>query len=102
MNLCSKPGCGQSGAVILGYDYSQRRIVLEDPRGGEISPHDYAMCFRCVDKLKPPRGWDIVDRRAKPPLFLDEVSAARVAREARVEEPEVTSSGHQLFFGSSV
>ena len=101
MNLCSKPGCGQSGAAILGYDYSERKILLDDPRG-EISPHDYAMCLRCVEKLKPPRGWAIEDRRVQPPLFLDEVTAARLAREGRVEEPEVASSGHQLFFGSSV
>ena len=102
MNLCSKPGCVQAGAVILGYDYAQRKIVFEDPRGGEISPHDYAMCSRCVEKLKPPRGWEIDDRRAEPPLFLDQVGAARVSREARSDEPEVASTSQQVFFGSSV
>ena len=75
MFLCSKPGCGQAGAVILGYDYSQRRIVIDDRRDGEISPHAYSMCLRCVDKLTPPRGWELHDRRVSVSRIGEEVGA---------------------------
>ncbi|MDQ3940505.1 MAG: DUF3499 domain-containing protein [Actinomycetota bacterium] len=74
MHLCSKPGCGHAGAVILAYEYSQRRIVLDDRRDGEISPHAYSMCLRCVDRLSPPRGWEVEDRRST--TQLDQVGAA--------------------------
>ena len=102
MNLCSKPGCGHTGAVILTYEYSRGQIVLDDPAQGEISPHAYAMCMGCAEKLKPPRGWTIDDRRESPPLFLDEVAAARVAREAQGASDEPDVAGRQLFFGSSI
>ena len=103
MNLCSKPGCGHAGAVILGYDYSQRRIVLEDPEGGEISPHAYAMCTPCAENLTPPRGWEIEDHRSSPPLFLDDVTHLELVEPTRFEEPEPepASVGRQLFFGTS-
>lgn len=105
MNLCSKPGCGHAGAVILGYDYSQRRIMLEDPEGGEISPHAYAMCTSCAEKLKPPRGWEVEDHRSEPPLFLDDVTRLELVEATRLDEPDDLLApepvGHQLFFGTS-
>lgn len=101
MNLCSKPGCGQSGSVILGYEYSQRRIVLEDPETGEISPHAYAMCTSCAEKLRPPRGWEIEDHRSTPPLFLDGVTRLELVETGRTEEREPEPVGRQLFFGTS-
>ncbi|HEV2755674.1 MAG TPA: DUF3499 family protein [Actinomycetota bacterium] len=99
MNLCSKPGCGSPGAAVLGYDYSERRAVLDDPPA-EISPHAYVLCTRCAGKLTPPRGWVLEDLRATPPLFLDRVKE-------RAEAPVATESlpplgdpeRRQLFFG---
>jgi hypothetical protein len=103
MNLCSKPGCGQTGAVVLAYDYAARRVVLGDPQEGEISPHTYAMCTRCAEKLKPPRGWTVDDDRITPPLFLD--SRRPVTAGYHAEEPEHDFEGEtdtrQLFFGTS-
>lgn len=101
MNLCSKPGCGHAGAVILGYDYSQRRIVLEDPEVGEISPHAYVMCTACAEKLTPPRGWEVEDQRSSPRLFLDDVAYLELVEPTRLEEPEPEPVGRQLFFGTS-
>ena len=102
MSLCSKPGCGNPGAAILGYDYAERRAVLDDPPSSDVSPHSYVLCTRCAEKLTPPRGWVLDDLRAEPPLFLDRVkerseSAAAAAAEtlAAPGEPE----RRQLFFG---
>lgn len=100
MNPCSKPGCANPGAALLGYYYAERRAVLDDPPEGEISPHSYVLCTKCAEKLTPPRGWVLEDNRAEPPLFLDRIvkerdEAAAVEKLPPPEEPR----RQQLFFG---
>ena len=107
MTHCAKPGCTHIASVVLAYDYGAQTVVLDDATGGEISPHHYAMCLRCAEKLKPPRGWTIDDRRVAVPLFASERSERRIAVGAeasssfdvREDEPD---PGRQLFFGSSL
>jgi hypothetical protein len=100
VSLCSKPGCGNPGAAVLGYDYADRRATLDDP-SVEVSPHAYVLCTRCAERLTPPRGWILDDLRAEPPLFLDRKERAESAAAAAAEtlaapgEPE----RRQLFFG---
>lgn len=103
MNLCSKPSCTRPGAVVLAYDYSERKALLDDPAAGELSPHVYILCMRCAEKLRPPKGWDLEDRRCKPPLFVERVPAEIFAMPVTDdEEPEAPeSSRRQLFFGHS-
>jgi Protein of unknown function (DUF3499) len=39
---------------------------LEDRHSpGEMSPHLYALCSSCADRLVPPRGWELVDIRGE-------------------------------------
>lgn len=104
MTHCSKPGCAQIASVVLAYDYAQQMVVLDDATGGDISPHHYPMCLRCTEKLKPPRGWTIDDRRVAVPLFASERSDHRVpvgAESSAIDEAE-DDAGRQLFFGSSL
>ncbi|HEX2195359.1 MAG TPA: DUF3499 family protein [Actinomycetota bacterium] len=101
MNACSKPGCANPGAAILGYDYAERRAVLDDPPAGEVSPHTYVMCTRCAEKLTPPRGWVLDDNRAEPPLFLDRVKERGEAAQVETLEPPEEPQRRQLFFGYS-
>ena len=100
MNLCSKPSCTRPGAVVLAYDYAERKALLDDPAAGELSPHVYILCTRCAEKLRPPRGWELEDRRCEPPLFLER-GATLVTIPPEPQEPEVESSRRQLFFGYS-
>ena len=105
MTHCSKPGCAQIASVVLAYDYAQQSVVLDDATGGDISPHHYAMCLRCAEKLKPPRGWTVDDRRVAVPLFASErtdqrISVGSVSAYEADEHDE--DSGRQLFFGSSL
>ncbi len=106
MTHCSKPGCAQIASVVLAYDYGQQTVVLEDATGGDISPHHYAMCLRCAEKLKPPRGWTVDDRRVAVPLFASERSDRRAPSglEPVVQEPVPSPEepGRQLFFGTSL
>jgi hypothetical protein len=71
MSYCSKPGCPNRAALVLGYDYASALVVLEDA-DGEVSPHAYTLCFLCGDALRPPRGWTLEDRRARPVLFVEQ------------------------------
>lgn len=102
MNPCSKPGCANPGAAILGYDYADRRAVLDDPPDGEVSPHAYVLCTRCAEKLTAPRGWVLDDNRAEPPLFLDRRVKERDEAAARETLPAPEEPRReQLFFGYS-
>lgn len=105
MTQCAKPACTQIASVVLSYDYGAQKVVLEDATGGEINPHAYAMCLRCAEKLTPPRGWIVDDRRVAVPLFASERVESRIAvgAESTAEsfEPE-PDPGRQLFFGSSL
>ena len=106
MTHCSKPACTQIASVVLAYDYAEQTVVLDDATRGDISPHHYAMCLRCAEKLKPPRGWTIDDRRVAVPLFASERTDQNRVPVASVpsyeaDQPE-DDPGRQLFFGSSL
>jgi Protein of unknown function (DUF3499) len=70
MRLCSKPGCHHPASALLGYEYATKIALLTDALDGDVSPHLYALCPSCADRLIPPRGWLLEDRRTAPPLFL--------------------------------
>ena len=101
MNLCSKPSCTRPGAVVLAYDYSERKALLEDPATGELSPHVYILCTRCAEKLRPPKGWELEDRRSEPPLFVERVAAVVTIPPEPEDAAVAESSRRQLFFGYS-
>ncbi len=103
MNLCSKPSCTRPGAVVLAYDYAERKALLDDPSTGELSPHVYILCTKCAEKLSPPKGWELEDRRSEPPLFVERIPAEIMTiavGEAEEPQPE-PSTRRQLFFGYS-
>ena len=107
MTRCSKPACAEIASVVLSYDYAEQTVVLEDATGGDISPHHYAMCLRCAERLKPPRGWTVDDRRVAVPLFASERSERHAVGPSSALSPHdgddlVADSGRQLFFGSSL
>jgi hypothetical protein len=99
MNLCSKPSCARPGAVVLAYDYSARKAIIQDPSAGELDPHLYVLCTRCAERLRPPRGWTLEDRRAEPPLFIDDPRKVSVGASPEEVEDEPEQARRQLFFG---
>lgn len=91
---------------MLSYDYAARKAILEDAPPGQLSPHVYVLCVGCAERLRAPRGWDLEDLRAEPPLFLDAVedviaSTAAPVSESPAEEAAVATARRQLFFGYS-
>ena len=86
---------------MLAYDYAERKAILEDPARGELSPHVYILCTKCAEKLRPPKGWELEDRRSEPPLFVDRIAAVVTIPAEPEQTPAPDSSRRQLFFGYS-
>jgi hypothetical protein len=104
VSTCAKPGCSGSATTVLSYRYEGAVAILEDPPEGAISPHVYALCGSCAEKLQPPRGWTLEDHRSRPPLFLtdsDHYSPPALTDEREEEGEQVASGARQLFFGQS-
>ena len=74
MILCSKPSCPRPAAAALSYNYGARTAVLQDALHTESSPHLHRLCSTCADKLRPPLGWDLLDDRSPPTLWVARAS----------------------------
>lgn len=86
---------------MLGYDYAAKQAFIDDAAPGEPSPHVYVLCTPCAERLNPPRGWDLIDRRAEPPLFVDDRTSVTVLETRQPEERPLDAQRRQLFFGTS-
>lgn len=60
---CDRPGCTESAASTLGYDYAESTVWLVDLTG-EPHPATYDLCLRHADTLTVPIGWELRDRRS--------------------------------------
>jgi hypothetical protein len=59
--------CSSPAAALMSYAYGDRQVWLED-----LSAHGYqgyAMCALHADRLTPPLGWTLTDRRTVVRLF---------------------------------
>ena len=60
--LCARPGCGESAAASLTFQYATSTVWLDDL--GAEEPHSIDLCARHADRLAAPKGWTGHDRRA--------------------------------------
>ena len=61
---CARPGCQGLVAAWLTYDYPTQRVWLDDEpsvRGG----NQWALCALHAARLRPPKGWEQLDRRRR-------------------------------------
>lgn len=76
--FCSK--CSSLAAVVMAYDYSERRVWLDDMDSEFVSVHGYPMCDRHASRLTPPVAWTLTDRRnLVRPLFPEAIQPTRQA-----------------------
>ncbi len=62
--------CGAPAGIKMAFAYEARLIWLEDLSEPTIPGLGYAMCESHADRLTPPVGWSLHDRRrADRPLF---------------------------------
>lgn len=67
MSACCR--CTAPGAAIMSFDYPAAEVWLEDLRAHPQPGQGYVMCTKCADKLTPPLGWRLADRRSVARLF---------------------------------
>ena len=53
----------------MSFDYQAAAVWLDDLEGSVTPGAAYAMCGGCADRLTPPIGWSLTDRREATQLF---------------------------------
>lgn len=56
----------------MSFDYAERAVWLGDL--GEADGPGHALCVDHADRLTPPLGWTLTDRRSVTPLFAFDVA----------------------------
>ena len=59
---CARPGCHQLAAATLSFRYAQQMVWIDDLHV-EDSPANHDLCTGHADRTRPPRGWELSDRR---------------------------------------
>jgi hypothetical protein len=57
----------------MTFDYAARAVWLEDLGTTHEGP-GHALCVDHADRLTPPMGWTLTDRRSVTPLFAFDVA----------------------------
>ncbi len=60
--------------------------MIEDRDRRQISPHLYLLCTLCAEKLRPPLGWTLEDRRSK--TLAERFEADSLTAAAAQPEPD--------------
>ncbi|HLU53280.1 MAG TPA: DUF3499 family protein [Acidimicrobiia bacterium] len=65
--------CGNPAATFMSYDYAERAVWLEDLTNA-TAESGHPLCVDHADRLTPPLGWTLTDRRSVTPLFAFDVA----------------------------
>ena len=57
----------------MSFDYAARAVWLEDLNANHVGP-GHPLCVDHADRLTPPMGWTLTDRRSVTPLFAFDVA----------------------------
>ena len=60
--------CGSPAAAIMTFNYSDGAVWLDD-LSDPIDKYGYSMCADHADRMTPPQGWTLTDRRTVTRLF---------------------------------
>jgi len=77
---CRRPGCANVAAVTIHYDPVSCQLWLDPIVVADRSAQ--ALCVEHAERLSPPRGWVVVDRRGAQTTILSEAPAAVSAERA--------------------
>ncbi|MFO7547429.1 MAG: DUF3499 family protein [Acidimicrobiia bacterium] len=62
--------CGAPSAAFMTFSYADRLVHVED-LGSRGDIPGYVLCTAHADRLSPPVGWTLTDRRNVRALFAD-------------------------------
>lgn len=63
---CSR--CGSPAAAIMSFHYGDSAVWLDD-LVEPLASHGYRLCADHADRMTPPHGWTLTDRRTVTRLF---------------------------------
>jgi hypothetical protein len=63
---CAK--CGAPAAAVMTFNYSDGAVWMDD-LNEPIDKYGYLMCADHSDRMTPPHGWTLTDRRTVTRLF---------------------------------
>ncbi len=61
--------CTTPASTLMTFDYPSRAVWLEDLEVDPAEAGGYALCTNHGDRLSPPLGWTLTDRRNVTRLF---------------------------------
>ena len=61
--------CSSNSTSCLTYAYERREAWLVDSEGSILPGTRYPLCTTHADRVTPPLGWILHDRRSQPTLF---------------------------------
>ncbi len=67
VHTCSR--CGAPAGTVMSFDYQQRAVWLDDLQEAPEPGAAYAFCATHGDRMTPPLGWTLLDRRRTIRLF---------------------------------
>jgi len=67
MRACAKMRCGQEPVATISLRYAERRVVVADLLI-ERDPNLLDLCREHVERMTPPIGWAVDDRRTPAPI----------------------------------
>lgn len=60
--------CGAPAAAMMTFDYDRGEVWMDDIVEDAVH-HGYALCADHADRMTPPLGWTLTDRRTVTRLF---------------------------------
>lgn len=61
--------CSSPAAAHMTFDYSEKAVWLEELEEDTERGRGYALCTGHADRMTPPLGWTLTDRRNVTRLF---------------------------------
>lgn len=69
MRACAKIRCGQEPVATVSLLYTERDVVIVDLLP-ERDPNLLDLCRDHVERMTPPVGWTVTDRRRPAPIAV--------------------------------
>ena len=63
---CAKRGCNAAPSASVALRYQEREVLVEDLHT-DPDPNLLSLCAEHVQRMIPPRGWDVRDERTLVP-----------------------------------
>jgi len=60
--------CRAPGAALMSFSYDDKAVWLDDI-ADVLGPYGYILCADHADRMIPPQGWTLSDRRTVTRLF---------------------------------